>query len=156
MRLTCLLSLAITAMPLLAEAQDLSAAHAFVAALYDRYGHGDPEYLGRDGPSVFDPSLLRLIRRDQTRAGPGYVGALDWDPICGCQDADGLKLVGVNTLSAGPTKAQATAKLSFPSGGPIAIRLDLIRVGGAWRVSDIHERETPSLVHLLNRSGQKR
>lgn len=132
-----------------AHAQGMSAARAFVVALYDRYGHAEPDYLGRDGPSAFTPDLLRLIRQDQARAGRGYVGALDWDPICGCQDPDGLKLVGVVVEPTGSATARATARLQYPAGKPVVVRLYLAFSDGHWRVSDIHEDETPSLVGLL-------
>jgi hypothetical protein len=136
-----------------AHAQDLDSARAFVARLYDRYEQGSPEYLGRDGRSAFTPRLLGLIKRDQVRAGPGYAGALDWDPICGCQDPGGLKRVGLDVERSGPAAARATVRLQYLTGKPVIIGLDLAVTRGQWRVSDIHEAETPSIVALLSQDG---
>jgi hypothetical protein len=149
--LSSILSLLGMAAP--AHAQDLDGARAFVARLYDRYEQGSPEYLGRDGPSAFTPRLIGLIRRDQVRAGPGYAGALDWDPICGCQDPGGLRLVGLNVEMSGPSAARATVRLQYLGGKPVVIGLDLAVTRGRWRVADIHEAEAPSVVALLSQDG---
>ena len=67
---------------------DLGVRH-FLADLYDQYkpGRPAPHPLGKQAEQIFAPPLLGLIRRDQNREA-GEVGALDYDPICACQDYD--------------------------------------------------------------------
>jgi hypothetical protein len=98
--------------PPLAHVQDLVGARHFVAQLYDRYGTGDPVYLRGDGPSAFAPQLLQQIRRLQAQEP----GALDWDPICGCQDPTGLKMIHLDMALTGPSKASAAVQLQRVTG----------------------------------------
>jgi hypothetical protein len=129
-----------------AGAQD---ARRFIARLYERYSDPRTQYLGRDAPAAFSPQLLRLIRRDQARTPKGEVGILDWDPICACQDPDGLRVLRVDLQPGSPVALTATVKLGFVGGEKATVRLDLARRSGVWRIADIHTQETPSLVHLL-------
>ena len=150
--ITC--SLALVAAPLCAQAQGLDGARAFTLRLYDTYRKGEPDYRGRDAASAFAPPLLDLIRRDQATTPSGDVGILDGDPICDCQDAQGLKLTRLAIDAAGPGQARAKVTLRFP-GETRSMGLDLVREGGRWRVADVHTRDTPSLVRLL-RDGLRR
>ena len=142
------LIVAILASPVSAIAQDLKAAKRFVVDLYEHYSHGDPEYLGRGASTTFDPELLSLLKRDQARAGRGEAGRLDWDPICGCQDGEEVKLLRIEIRSTGRSKAQAKVRLQFPNDEPVERRIDLTVEGGHWRVSDVHD-DLGSLVALL-------
>jgi hypothetical protein len=74
------------------NAQTTGQAETFVRHLYSAYEHpassSGPDYLAKDAPLVFSPSLLSLIRLDQKNTPPGYVGKLDFDPLCYCQDSE--------------------------------------------------------------------
>jgi hypothetical protein len=72
-----------------ASAQTPADGRAFVTGLYGAYNGGEPDYLGRQAGAVFSPRLLSLVRKDQAATPEGEVGALDWDPICDCQDSTG-------------------------------------------------------------------
>ena len=138
------------AWPFAASAQNLAQAQDFVAGLYAAY-HGDgPDYLGRQAKTVFSPRLLALIRRDVARTRKGDAPSLDGDPICDCQDFEGLKLTDLKVAGAGPDHAVAAVR--FRSAGETrTLRLDLVAVGGAWRVDDVHSADTPSLAAFLRR-----
>lgn len=138
------------ATPATSAAQDLPAARAFVAHLYRAYARGEPDYLDREAGRVFAPRLLALIRRDRATTPAGEVGVLDGDPVCDCQDADGLKVGHVAVTALGPGHARADITVRFPD-GPRVISLDLAASHNAWRIADIHTHETPSLVRLLER-----
>jgi len=131
-----------------ASAQDHAAAQAFVTQLYGAY-HGDgPDYLRRQAPQVFAPSLLRLIRRDAAETPKGYVGALDGDPICDCQDSGGLHNLTVTVSGDGPDRVRAVARFQFVTEWR-TVKLDLVTVRGRWRISDVHTADMPSLVAFL-------
>lgn len=145
-----------------AHAGDLAAARAFVVRLYAHYpvaGH-QPEFdpLGKAIRSVFDASLIGLIREDQKLAG-GEVGALDGDPLCDCQD-DGGMTFRLNRVSAnGKMRARAVVVRRQPAASAPeaeAITLDLVEVGGLWRIHDIHSKDTPSLREMLVKSNRER
>jgi hypothetical protein len=142
--------------PTLAAAQDLTSARAFVAKLYRAYERGDPDYLGQDAGKTFSGELLRRIRRDQASTPPDEVGTLDGDPICDCQDAEGLKLKHLDVSGAARGRVQAAATLQFPGGEARQVRLDLVATPQGWRVADVHTKETPSLAGLLDEEAAKR
>ena len=83
------------------QAQTLDAAKAFTTALYSAYATGSPDYVGANPERTFSPELLALIRKDQANTPAGEVGILDGDPICDCQDAEGLKLTDAKVVEAG-------------------------------------------------------
>lgn len=137
--------------PVPVHAQSQADAHAFVLGLYRAYERDPgPYYLGAQASRVFSPELLALIRRDAARTPPGYVGALDGDPICDCQDEEITK-VEVTVAEIGKGRAQATARL-LDIGKWRTMKLDLVAVHGKWRVSDVHTDATPSLVAFLKNS----
>ena len=142
------LSALLLAMAPAAGAQSLADARGFVTGLYRAYQHGSPDVLGPRARSIFSPALLALIRRD-ARNAHGEVGALDGDPICDCQDPDGVRLVGLDLAAAGPGRAAAHVRLRFAGSRAEAMTLDLVSIGSRWRVDDVHTADTPSLVRLL-------
>jgi len=144
-----LLGLALALWPLAASAQPLADADAFVRRLYRAYEHdGSPDYLGHDARRVFSPRLLDLIRRDQQLTPRGDAPSLDGDPICDCQDSGGMRDVRVVVSPAGPGKASAKVRYRFEAERR-DLTLDLVSVGGRWRVDDVHSQGTPSLVQFL-------
>lgn len=136
--------------PAALAAPDAAGAQAFVAGLYAAYHGEGPNIFGKQATQVFSPRLLGLIRRDE-RLAHGEVGALDGDPICNCQDFE-IEDVRVEATLSGPGQAQATARFrNF--GKPQVVRLDLIAVGGGWRIDNIHEDGAPDLASYLRKHG---
>jgi hypothetical protein len=138
-----------------AAGADLPAAKAFVERLYGSYRevHGDPragpDFLGRDAPHVFSPRMIALIRRDERMTKPGYVGALDGDPISDCQDWGNIS-ARVSVSSNGPRRAVAVARF-VNLGRHETITLDLLAVRGQWRIDNIHSQTIPDLVAFLRK-----
>ncbi len=145
------LTLALLLLPATTFGQSLSDARAFTLGLYQAYEHGSPDYLGRQARQVFSPALLRLIRRDAVATPQGDVGALDGDPICDCQDPDGLADPRVRLAGVGPGRARADVHFRIGS-EPQSVTLDLVAVHGRWRVDDVHTRDMKSLAGLLQQS----
>ena len=132
-----------------AGAQSLGDARAFVTGLYRAYqASPETDYLGSRAASVFSPRLIALIRRDE-RAANGEVGALDGDPICDCQDPDGIRLVGLQISSAGPGRALARARVRYAGDRAETITLELVSVRGRWRIDDVRTPDTASLARML-------
>lgn len=126
---------------------------AFVTALYKTYDNPDADPLGKSARKIFSPSLLALIRAD--KAPDGEVGKLDYDPICGCQDADGLKLLSVTVKPVSAASVHAISK--FRIGATIrTVDLTLIRTPIGWRVDDVNPDGTGSLRSYLGDGKRKR
>ncbi len=127
---------------------------AFVRALCRDYGKDDRlDYLEALASRFFAPRLLELIRSDE-RVPSGDIGKLDEDPLCDCQDGGGFRLsaIMIDRLSAD----RVNAKVSFSIGAfPKMITLDLVKIGGEWRIADVHAQRMPSLVSFLDGTGAR-
>jgi len=124
---------------------------AFLRATYRQYdikSSTGPDFTGRNASSVFTPSLIQLIRRDQ-RQSRGEVGKLDGDPICDCQDPDGLKLTALQITAQTPRTAAAAVTLTFPPHEVTHLNISLVLLPAGWRIDDISSSDTPSLRKLL-------
>ena len=131
-----------------AGVQETRSAAGFLRALYAGYATGKaPSPTGRGAERLFAPPLLALIRAAEALAG-GEVGALDHDPICACQDYQGLRIVTVSVEADQPTHARAT--VSFINiGQPVTVRFVLTGGDGHCRIVDIEEPGVPSLRKML-------
>ena len=136
-----------------AQAQTAQQADTFVRHLYGQYEHPStpdgPNIFGKRAASVFSPGLLAIIRRSERATPKGDVGKLDFDPVCSCQDSDGLKLKGLRVTMNGTGKALATAMLFFPEPTTIEVRLSLIYTPQGWRIDDIWTKDVPGLRKFL-------
>ena len=146
-RSAALLAICLAATQALAAPPETDA-KTFVENLYQSYSNADAgPVLGRRASTIFAPKLLAEIRADQQRH-PGEVGKLDHDPVCDCQDSDGLKPIEVTTTSLAGDQAEAS--VSFKLGDLVkAIRLQLVNTQAGWRVADIASPAMPSLEAFL-------
>ncbi len=123
-----------------AAAQDAQAADAFVRKLYGRY------HTQRDFSPFFDPptvraittpSLAALVKQDQDASAAAQDGStLDFDPVSGGQDNDGLQLADLKFEPGKPGQAVVTVDLRFGK-ERVTRRLLLVAVKGEWRIDDI-------------------
>ena len=137
-------------------------AKQFVNALYTPYfsaGSADcysPFRSHKLKRSIFSRRLLRLLDADEARTPKGYVGALDFDPICDCQDSDGMQLVKISEDSVDTSKAILTVELRYPSSSQELKRLHLhlLREANGWRLDDVVSGKQPGLRKLLERAAK--
>ena len=131
-------------------AQDEATARAFVASLYRHYtknGSGVPSS-GAKARLYYHSSLLALIRTDEKAAG-GEVGVLDGDPVCGCQDWEGIwnLQIAIQVKDANRAEAEVTFSLSPPvPAAPDDARkllITLVPEQGQWRIWDIRDDSDP-------------
>ena len=103
------------------------------------FGIRDAEFL-----SFFTPSMRRAIKRDTSGR---QIGVLNYDPLCQCQDNDGLRMVLIGVRVRG-----SAAKLRLQTGGAhdrTNMRLLALRIGREWKISDVSTAMTPSLAAAL-------
>ena len=131
----------------------LADAKTFVTRLYAGYAKPDPpDLLGARASMVFSPQLVRLIHLDAAQA-QGDAGALDYDPICGCQD---FALSNVDVSIEPQPNGAAGAVVHFDNAGQHkTIRFDLVAAGGHWRIADVHDDHVASLVEFLKQHTAK-
>ena len=128
-----------------AKAQDLQSAKAFLTGIYQKYQRGGKgiDFTIPDMGSYYDSSLVSLFRQDVEINGFENVPAVDYDPICGCQDWDGIwdLKMDLRPVSGGKVEARLSFRLQDPKhSGKRAQRklvVTLISERGEWRIYDV-------------------
>jgi hypothetical protein len=143
-----------------AESIDATAqVRSFLESIYKHYplavGRGGFEPMGRSATQVFDPAMVALFKEDRRLTPRGDVGAVDWDPLCQCQDDDGLRAEIDHIALDGPQIAYAHVKLHFPSAAD-SVDFELRFVNRQWRIHDVKSKDIPSLRDLLIRANRER
>jgi hypothetical protein len=139
--------------PLLARAADVTA-RSFVEQIYAAYvgAAGQKGIPLDDAQSIrryFTPGLASLILDDQAAAKKrGEPPTLDGDAFVGHQEWD----ISGLTVAAREAGSKATATVSFTNfGKPEKVVVELLKVGGAWRIADIHWDDASTLRGLFRR-----
>ncbi len=124
-------------------------AEQFVRGIYAAYASPDaPGSLDpRMAAQIFSPTLLNLIQRDK-KVHSGEMGKLDDDPLCGCQDSDGLELSGLRIAPLSNGMLRASISLRFAS-TTNRLQLFLAKTPAGWRVDDVSSPGIKSLKHFL-------
>ena len=139
--------------PQAGSGQTITQAESFVRHVYAAYEHPTSErngdYLWKGAPLVFSSSLVGLIHMDQHNTPKGYVGKLDFDPICACQDSDGLKLTALTIKAIGSGRAIVNVALHYPEPAEEQLQLDLLWTPAGWRIDDIESKKVSSLRKFL-------
>ena len=96
--------------------------------------------------SILAPELLELVHLDRQRP-EGDGGLLNWDPLCDCQDPEGVTIDTI-MVSAGPDSANGEVWLGFFDSVKV-ISFKLVLLDHKWLISDIGSKSNPSLYHYL-------
>jgi hypothetical protein len=127
---------------------DTKDARAFVAGLFATYRDNKKPPAGSH--HVYDSQLQALMDED-VRLAKGEVPALDFDPLCQCQDYQHLQ--GHVTMRSSSSSAAVVAvtlrDLGMPNEKPRDAVFDLVKEGGRWRIHDIHADDPKSLRAFL-------
>ncbi|MFL5237582.1 MAG: DUF3828 domain-containing protein [Rhizomicrobium sp.] len=121
------------------NAADVVSARAFVRALYDHYEpNGSFAVLAdEEEPRYFARDTLSLLGENE-RLLKGEVGDIDVDPVCVCQDSDGMKATIRNVTMTGKDGARADVDIGWSSDRHITrVKMDLVHGSGGWRIRDI-------------------
>jgi hypothetical protein len=155
LRIKSLFSIAALILPLIwitpSCAEDNDSARSFLESVYRQYGKDGPgiDLTGPKAGQFFHSTLIALVRADQAMAGPDTVGALDGDPVCSCQDWDGVRDLKIGILV--QSNLRAKAEVSFALGEVETgidrdlrtLEITLTRENGKWRIYDILDESDP-------------
>ena len=144
-------------------AQDADVAKRFVESVYRAYAnHGKGiDFTGPKAHSFYDASLIALLHADQKAVGPNEVGVLDGDPICGCQDWDGIWDLKIAIQMQGESRAKAAVSFALfaPKAGADrdlrSLEMTLVRESKGWRVDDIVDKSDPKAPFDLRAELEK-
>lgn len=129
----------------LLPAQQRDSPKDFLASIYRHYQHGGKgiDISGRSASRYFTASLLALVRADANAVGPENVGAIDADPICACQDWEGIWNLEIDVKPQDSKHAEADVAFSLSPPASHAedsarkLVIQLVSEQGAWRIDDI-------------------
>jgi hypothetical protein len=134
-----------------ASAQDLIGARSFVAQIYIKATNN--RHFEFASLKLLTPDLYDLVQRGSQG---GKTGGLDYDPICQCQDNDGLS-AQILSVTGTDNKAVAQVLLRFDAdriAPPKKLTFLLTRAPLAgWKIADIQTARVPSLKAWLMRRG---
>jgi hypothetical protein len=127
---------------------------AFLERLYAGYRNPDYDPLARP-EQIFAPALVAAIRED-SRLSLDEVGYMDADPLCQCQDSEGLQAAIGEVRASGGRAAAARVRIAFRGPDRRDLRLKLVRTAAGWRIADIATADEPSLLAGLQRFNRRR
>lgn len=157
--LSLLIPFVIVTSDLIAADPGAPSPQALVTELYqsDKKGaspFGETKERAKICDHYFAEDLAALILKDiDTSQKNNEPGVLDFDPLYGAQDLEIKKLIVNKAVTA---KGKTTVLVSFMNyDAKKTTKLDLVQQDGAWKISDIHYSEGPSLRKLFTEAGVK-
>ncbi len=156
------LLIALAAPPIPAAAQDAASAKAFLESVYQQYRHGGQgiDLGGHHAGQYYHSSLLTLIRVDDKANSPA-VGVVDADPVCECQDFDGIWDLKIEIQMQGTNRALADVSFALvpPKGRTkdnlYKLRMTLVPERGQWRIYNIVDESDPKEPSDLRKELEK-
>jgi hypothetical protein len=142
------------------RAQDVDSARRFLESTYRLYDHNGAgvEMGGPYADRFYHSSLIALLREDQKVMGDG-VGVLDGDPICGCQDWDGIFDLKMKIRPINSDRVEAAVSFALLKQATTRdyrfITLTLSREGRNWRIYDVVDHSDPKAPFALRKELQK-
>jgi ABC-type transporter MlaC component len=138
-----------------ARADDATDAKAFVAGLFATYQDDKKPPAGAH--QIYDAQLQTLMDED-VRLAKGEVPALDFDPVCQCQDFAKLQAtLTVRSSSASAAVVMARFRDIGITASPVRQAVfELSKEHGAWRIHDIHADDPKSLRAFLGQQNVER
>ena len=154
------LSLVAIISPAALRAADTSAAtpEALVTELYQSEKKKASPFEEQKGRKLadhyFTKTLADLIVKDgETSRKNNEPGVLDFAPLYGTQDLEIKKLVINKAVTA---KGKTIVQVNFMNyDQKQTVKLDMVQQDGAWKISDIHYPNGPSLMKLFKDVGVK-
>jgi len=105
---------------------------------------GNADMRSRTFGPFLTPRLRAAIQQDMQGE---EVAVLDYDPICQCQDYDGLKM---RLRSLGKAGSHVIAIVQISGSERQQVNLHLAPTSYGWRINDISTATRPSLLRLLS------
>jgi hypothetical protein len=141
------------------RAQTPAGAKIFLTSVYRHYQYGAKgiDFEGPNAALYFHSSLVALFRQDIKANGPGNAPAIDFDPICSCQDWKGIWSLKIDVHMEAPKRAHATVFFSLaPPKNPSKdaarqLVITLVPERGAWRIYDIEDDSDSSTTFALRK-----
>jgi hypothetical protein len=149
----------LTTPPIPAAAQDAASAKTFLQSAYRLYENGGK---GTGLTSrYFHSNLLALADTDIKGNGPNNVPVVDFEPICGCQDWQGIWDLKIDVQVETPSRA--LADVSFALDPPKTrtrdslrrLKITLVPERSQWRIYNVLDESDPAKPFDLRKELEK-
>jgi hypothetical protein len=138
---------------LVAAAQPMERPKEYMERVYA--GYRQPDFNPLAHPSrYFAPRLVAAMNED-ARLAKGEVGYLDGDPVCQCQDPQGMHARIARVTRQTTSKALVEVIVDFVDSTARRVRFSLLRTAVGWRIADVSVSDEPSLLRALEESNRK-
>ena len=124
----------------------------YMERLYANYR--DPSFNPLAHPDRYFAAPLVAAFKEDTRLARGEIGYLDGDPVCQCQDPDGLRASVTKVIQPTAGKAVVSVSIGFPAYEPRIARFSLVRTSDGWRIADVSSTDEPSLLRAIEESNR--
>jgi len=126
---------------------------AYMERLYASYR--DASFNPLTHPSLyFTPRLVAALKED-ARLAKGEVGYVDGDPICQCQDPDGLQASVTGVSQKGPDQAEVRVSIGLTGYDARPATFSLIMTHKGWRIADVSSPDEPSFLYGIEKSNRE-
>lgn len=141
-----------------AQSQDAASAKTFLQSIYARYSKNGPgvKIAGPRAARYLHSSLIALLREDAKAAGPGEVGVLDGDPLCSCQDWEGIFGLQIDVHEPKADRVEASVSFALLKDAKPqdkrSLVITLAEEKSAWRVWDVVDHSDAKAVFDLRKA----
>ena len=142
-----------TAAPVaVSAAPETASAEAMIRSLYAAYATDAGKGVDLSDPAYFSGDLveqnLAYQKREVEYDGEGTIEA---DPLCQCQDYEGLAVTALAMARTGPgtMDANATIKPFKDSADVIKLTLKLVKTPAGWRIDDVVPADPSQVLRAL-------
>jgi hypothetical protein len=136
-----------------AAAQPADTPKAYMERVYASYRNSNFNPL--DHPNRYFARRLVSAMSEDVRLARGEVGYVDGDPICQCQDPDGLHAKVTRVIQQGAAKAIAEVIIDFTDSTARRVKFSLVRTPAGWRIADISSPDEPSFLRAIEEANRK-
>jgi hypothetical protein len=136
-----------------AAAQPAETPKAYMERVYASYRNSN--FNPFDHPDRYFAPRLRAAMAEDSKLAHGEVGYVDGDPICQCQDPDGLHAKVVRVTRQAPSKAIAEVIVDFTDSTARRVKFSLVRTAAGWRIADVSSGDEPSFLRAIETSNRK-
>jgi len=91
---------------------------------------------------------------EDARLAHGEVGHVDGDPICQCQDPDGLQATVIQVSPNGSAKAKVQVSIRLRGYEARPATFSLIMTKAGWRIDDVSSPDEPSFRRGIEESNR--
>ena len=143
-------------LPLLLGAALASGQHesprAYMERLYASYRNSSFNPLTH--PARYFSARLAAALNEDARLAHGEVGYVDGDPICQCQDPDGLRAIVIGVSQKGPAEVDVRVSISLSGYEARPATFSLIMTKAGWRIDDVWSSDEPSFRRGIEESNR--